>query len=80
MNEQKYFSVEGAVIDLTVSLKPLGPRLSILEPSSNALAKTTFKKLKSCGIIPTKEEIKQFAAENGWEEKEAQRLSKKYGV
>ncbi|MDD5452157.1 MAG: hypothetical protein PHT49_09720 [Desulfovibrionales bacterium] len=75
----QYQSTEDAIKDLTSSLRPLG-RLSILEPSNLSLAKAIFKKLKSAGILPTKEEIKQFATQYGWDTKQADKLAKKFGV
>lgn len=75
MENQKYFSIEDAIIKLTKLVKPFG-RLSILEPSTHALAKEIFKKLKVSGISPTKDEIKYIAIKHGWEEKQAKKLSK----
>jgi len=79
MTNQNYRSTEDAIKDLTNLLRPLG-RLTILEPSNLSLAKNIFKKLKSTKISPTKEEIKPLAIQFGWDSKQADKLTKKFGV
>lgn len=78
MNAKQYLSTEDAVNDLTSSLRPLG-RLTILEPSNEALAKNIFQKLKSAGIAATKFEIEQLAIQYGWETEQARKLARKFG-
>lgn len=70
---------EDAIKELTDSIMPLG-RPTILEPSNLSLAKTIFKKLKSSGISPTKEDIKNLAIKYGWDTKQADKLANKFGA
>lgn len=79
MTGKEYKSTEDAVKDLTSSLRPLG-RLTILEPSNEALAKNIFKRLKDAGISATRDEIEQSATQFGWDTKQAEKLAKKFGV
>lgn len=79
MSKQEYQTAEDAIKDLSNLLRPLG-RLTILEPSNRSLADNIFKKLKATGITVNKDEIKQLAIQNGWDNKQADKLSKRYGT
>jgi len=79
MSKQEYQTTDDAIKDLTNLLRPLG-RLTILEPSNRSLADNIFKKLKASGISANKCEIKQLAIQSGWDDKQADKLSKRYGT
>ena len=77
MSVSQYQTTEDAIKDLTSLLRPLG-RLTILEPSNEALAKSVFKSLKAAGVIATKSEIEELATQYGWDSEQARRLAKKF--
>ena len=78
MSVLRYQTTEDAIKDLTTSLRPLG-RLTILEPSNEALAKNVFKSLKVAGVVASKSEIEELATQCGWDTEQARRLAKKFG-